>query len=454
MADIYDEEDRKSALIQGLLGAAFPLLGARRGSEFNAFGQAGLLGLNSYNRSLEGATEARDRKAQREQQRLMWEQAQEERALKMQQMQQQREQQAAMQRAAGGAFTGGMPQMGPPTEQGEMQPGVAGQFNPQAYISALQREGLPQQAIAASKEYGPKRIAPAAPKPENFTPASLSAFERSGDWTALVPVTKPDASPIGKINPSDFTASSMAAFIAGGSKDYSQLVPIDKRSVSNVSVRNYAETEEQKAIGKARGELFSTLNASAQKAQAKIAALSSIDSLMNGIETSALTPAGNAFAAYAKSLGVTIDPNLPRKEAAQAIMNQLALESRSTGEGGGMPGAMSDKDREFLIGMNPNMGQTAQGRKLLIEVQKRSAKRTQQMAQWARDYYKANGKFDEGFQDYAAAMAEKTPLFQDLAGIGTPEQGNARASGGRIGNGALTPAEQAEREQLRRMLGK
>lgn len=156
MADIYDEEDRKSALIQGLLGAAFPLLGARRGSEFNAFGQAGLLGLNSYNRSLEGATEARDRKAQREQQRLMWEQAQEERALKMQQMQQQREQQAAMQRAAGGAFTGGSPPMGPPTEQGEMQPGVVGQFNPQAYIAALQQHGLPQQAIAAVKEYGPR----------------------------------------------------------------------------------------------------------------------------------------------------------------------------------------------------------------------------------------------------------------------------------------------------------
>lgn len=162
MADIYDEEDRKSALIQGLLGAAFPLLGARRGSEFNAFGQAGLLGLNSYNRSLEGATEARDRKAQREQQRLMWEQAQEERALKMQQMQQQREQQAAMQRAAGGAFVGGSPGM--PAQEADSPGGTympptapqPGRFDPQAYIASLQQQGLPQQAIAAVKEYGPK----------------------------------------------------------------------------------------------------------------------------------------------------------------------------------------------------------------------------------------------------------------------------------------------------------
>ena len=448
MADIYDEEDRRRALTQGLLGAGLAMLGARKGSEYNAFAQAGLLGLGGYGRSLENATEARDRKAQRDMQQQQY-------ARQQQEWQRAQDERAAMQRAAGGAFTGGMPEMGPPTAQGEMQPGVMPQFNPQAYIGALQREGLPAQAIQATKDYGPKVVAPAAPKPENFTPASVAAFARSGDWNALVPVTKADASPIGKINPSDFTAASMATFISGGSKDYSQLVPIDKRSVSNVSVKNYAETEEQKAIGKARGELFSTLNASAQKAQAKISALSSIDGLMGNIETSALTPAGNTMAAYAKSIGVTIDPNLSRKEAAQAIMNQLALESRSTAEGGGMPGAMSDKDREFLIGMNPNMGQTAQGRKLLIEVQKRSAKRTQQVAQWARDYYKMNGKFDEGFQDYSAAMAEKNPLFQDLTGMGLSTPGKARESSGRIGGAStLTPAEQAELDKLRRMLGK
>ena len=43
-----------------------------------------------------------------------------------------------------------------------------------------------------------------------------------------------------------------------------------------------------------------------------------------------------------------------------------------------MRGAMSEEEPpRSVIGMNPNMGQTAQGRQLLIEVQKRSAKRTQ-----------------------------------------------------------------------------
>ncbi len=164
MADIYDDEDRKQALIQGLLGAAFPLMGARRGQEFNAFGQAGLLGLGQYNRSLEGATEARDRKAQREQQRLAWEQQQEERAFKMQQLQQQQAQQAAMRAAASQAFVGGRPAIqggeAESAEGGGMTPGLpaqGGRFDPQAYIAALQQQGLPQQAIAAVKEYGPQK---------------------------------------------------------------------------------------------------------------------------------------------------------------------------------------------------------------------------------------------------------------------------------------------------------
>lgn len=150
MAYPYDEEDKKSALIQGLLGAGLAALGARKGSEYNAFAQAGLLGLGGYNTSLRDATNAREaqalRKMREEQyamQKAQWEQAQAEK-LKMQQ-------------AAAGAFVGGSPEMGPPTPQGEMQPAVAPQFSPQAYIASLQRQGLPQQAIAAADKYQPER---------------------------------------------------------------------------------------------------------------------------------------------------------------------------------------------------------------------------------------------------------------------------------------------------------
>ena len=91
MAYPYEEEDRRAALTQGLLAAGLAALGARKGSEYNAFAQAGLLGLGGYNTSLRDATDAREaqalRKMREEQyamQKAQWEQAQAEK-LKMQQ---------------------------------------------------------------------------------------------------------------------------------------------------------------------------------------------------------------------------------------------------------------------------------------------------------------------------------------------------------------------------------
>jgi hypothetical protein len=98
----YDEEDKRSALTQGLLAAGLAALGARKGSEYNAFAQAGLLGLGGYGRALEGATEARDRKAQREMQAQQWQMTQQEHALKLKAMQDAQEREQRM----GGVYSG------------------------------------------------------------------------------------------------------------------------------------------------------------------------------------------------------------------------------------------------------------------------------------------------------------------------------------------------------------
>jgi hypothetical protein len=439
--DPYDPEDKRSALTQGLLAAGLAALGARKGSEYNAFAQAGLLGLGGYNSSLKNATDAREEQAMRKmreqqfaQQQQAWQQQQAERA-----WMQQAHQQALI------PGTPGMPAQEADNPGGTYMPPTPPQasgFDDARYINALRTNPNidPSKALAYQQMIA-KETPYDKPKPEHYTPASLAEFARTRNPAVLVPVTKPDASPVGKINPSDFTAASVAAFLSSGGNDYNKLVPIDKRPVSSVKINNYAETEQDKAIGKARGELYSTLNQGAGKAQARITALSAIESLMSGVETSALTPIGNKFASYAKAAGINIDPNLPAKEAAQSFMNQLALESRSTAEGGGMPGAMSDKDREFLISMNPNMGQTTQGRQILINVQKRMAQRQKELAQWAREYRTLNnGTFDEGFQDFATAKAEQKPLFADMYGAGTQPATNRREAVGRIGAGGAQPS--------------
>lgn len=434
-------EDRSAANAQGLLAAGLAMLGGQKGREWEAISRGGLLGLNARSNYLQDV-EQRNRGqigdmmklAQYRQGQQQFAQQQAEWQAKQQEMARARALQERKD-AAIAANTQSMRLPGPPTEQGVYPPEFQ-QFNRQGYAQAL--ESIDPMA---GLQYSNAIQKPALelpydkPKPEHYTPESVAAFAQTRNPAVLVPVAKPDASPIGKINPSDFDPASVAQFFAGGGKDYSVLKPIDKRPVTTVKVNNVAETEENKAIGKSRGELFSKLTAGAQHAQSRITALSTIESLMGDIETSAATPFGNKAAAYAKALGITIDPNLPRKEAAQAFMNQLALDSRSTAEGGGMPGSMTDKDREFLIGINPNMGQTKSGRKILIEVQKRLAKRNQQMAGWAAEYRAKNGSFDEGFQDFARLKAEKYPLFDDLfAGSPSPSSPGAPLRFDRYGN--------------------
>jgi hypothetical protein len=74
----------------------------------------------------------------------------------------QQRQAKAEQAAAAGAFTGGTPAVpGGEAEprEGGMTPGLpayGGQYNPQAYIAALQREGLPKQALVEAQKLKPK----------------------------------------------------------------------------------------------------------------------------------------------------------------------------------------------------------------------------------------------------------------------------------------------------------
>lgn len=155
MAYPYDDEDKRAALTQGLLAAGLAALGARKGSEYNALGQAGLLGITGYNTSLRDATNAREQQAALKMRQEMYD-------MQKAQWEEQQRQARAQQAAAAGAFTGGHPAIpGGEAEprEGGMTPGLpayGGQFNPQAYVSALQQQGLPMQAIAAAEKYAPK----------------------------------------------------------------------------------------------------------------------------------------------------------------------------------------------------------------------------------------------------------------------------------------------------------
>jgi len=117
----------------------------------------------------------------------------------------------------------------------------------------------------------------------------------------------------------------------------------------------------------------------------------------------------------AASFGVDIK-GVGGEQAISAITNKMALDMRSTAEGGGMPGAMSDADRNFLANMTPNLSKTPQGRAQIIANMRKMAQRQNDIARMATAYEKKNGQIDIGFQKEMQDFANANPLFTSPAG--------------------------------------
>ncbi len=181
---------------------------------------------------------------------------------------------------------------------------------------------------------------------------------------------------------------------------------------------NMQEKEESKVVGKFYGESYADVQKAGFNASSRIARMDRLNQLLNNVDTGKLTPAGTEIAAYAESLGMKIDKNLGNKQAAQALANEMALELRNPAGGAGMPGAMSDADREFLKSMTPGLSTSPEGRKQITETAKKIAKRDQEVAARARDYRKKNGSIDEGFYDEMRTFSDKNPLFGTAAPTG------------------------------------
>jgi len=168
------------------------------------------------------------------------------------------------------------------------------------------------------------------------------------------------------------------------------------------------------AVGAAKDmvETRKSIMDAGRAASRTIAKYQQLGGLLEGFEGGSLTPIGTNIASMANSLGLKIDKNLPNKEAAAALANEIALEMRNPANGAGMPGAMSDKDREFLVSLTPNSGQTAQGRRMIVNSAIAIAKRNEQVAEFARKYEQKYGQLDNDFFSQLSAWSAANPLFK------------------------------------------
>ncbi|HEY6022132.1 MAG TPA: hypothetical protein VIY48_20365, partial [Candidatus Paceibacterota bacterium] len=226
---------------------------------------------------------------------------------------------------------------------------------------------------------------------------------------------KPQGAPIPK--QPDLASDLLIPDGQGGYRLNDQLVQA-KKDIARSGAANISntigkqESEESKTIGKGFGEEYISTQKAGQMANGKIARYQRLSQLLDGVNTGKLTPMGTELASAAQSLGLNVDPKLGNKQAAAALSNEMALSLRNPSGGAGMPGALSDKDREFLTGMVPGIDKTPQGRKMMTDSAIALAKRDIEVARLMREYRMKNGHIDDGFYQQLQQYSDSHPLFE------------------------------------------
>jgi hypothetical protein len=178
------------------------------------------------------------------------------------------------------------------------------------------------------------------------------------------------------------------------------------------------EKKFDEAVGKEFGEMYSNLLKADMNVPATVTKYERLGSLLSQVNTGKFTGTTVELKAMAKGLGIDLNSlgvadNVAPAQAAKSLSNQLALELRNPAGGAGMPGALSDQDRQFLLQMIPSLESDPGAVKQMIDYRVKLARREQQVARMARDYRRKNGRFDEGFFDELKEWSDKNNLFPE-----------------------------------------
>lgn len=386
---------------QGLLSAAFGgLAGARRGQPINSIGRAGLAGLAGYTGAQDRITQQAESAAQR----------------KFREMQMQELERKGAQQIAQEKWRAGLGDVLAP------KPVEIDQFTGMTELRSPSQEVVQKYMLDPASPLADKlleqRLIPKAGEAFTLSPGQ-TRYAADGRQVASIPEQQKKTSLEEMLDAAGIKDPAVRQrFILDGLKKQTSHAP-----AANTNVVLKQEGEEAKSVGKFFGDAYANIQNAGFSAQSKVSRYNRLGELLEGVNTGKFSEAGLEVAKAGQTLGFNIDPNIGNKEAAQALSSEIALELRNPAGGAGMPGAMSDKDREFLASMVPGLATTPQGRKQMLETAQKLAQRDMQVAKMAREYRKRNGNIDEGFYDELARYSEQNPLFKQSAPAQSPAAG-------------------------------
>ena len=183
-------------------------------------------------------------------------------------------------------------------------------------------------------------------------------------------------------------------------------------------------------LGKKQADAYTGLQSGATAAHDTMAKMDQLDAILkSGIYTG---PGGDVVQSLRKAgvaLGLGDAQAAANAETFERIGNELALVMRNPESGFGMPGAMSDKDREFLVSMAPSLSKSTEGNRMSVEMTRRMAKRKIELAEMAGQYVRQHGVLDDGFYSMVRDYSAKNPMF---AGLEMKKGAGAKSNGGGV----------------------
>jgi len=131
-----------------------------------------------------------------------------------------------------------------------------------------------------------------------------------------------------------------------------------------------------------------------------------------GIDTGYGTELMMSVRNVAGSLGFEVD-SIADQELFGAITKRMALALRNPAGGAGMPGSMSDSDREYLNAMIAGLEKTEGGNAIMLKVMEAQLRRDMKLGEMADEWMDKNGTY-KGFRQEAQAYSDANPMFESL----------------------------------------
>lgn len=205
---------------------------------------------------------------------------------------------------------------------------------------------------------------------------------------------------------------------------------LKKAGATNVNTNvNTGEKEYDKVLNKAEAERFIGYQKGGQSAQS---ALSSLDVLDNSMKDPSFYsgPGAEKFALPLRQAQAAFGGD-PKAAASMETFRANASKAALDAMGGSLGSGFSNADRDFVLNQVPNLANSPEGNKQLIDVSRKVRQREIEISKKAREYASKNGgRLDAGFDGVLQDYAEKNPLFKGAAPVS-----GAAPSGNRTGTG-------------------